>query len=179
MSLTKKFVPKTKKTENPQHIIIVKISFLLNLKNSKLIKARNEKIYISIFWLISRLSKHNIPKIRIANRIFIERPSLYSTNIKDEKTSAVPRSFWSIIKRHGTKTIRYESIRVVCFWLLTCCILKNFAKANPVVNFANSDGWIFKPPIWNHDVAPFVTPPIIRTEIKLKIIRAYRIYESE
>ena len=39
---------------------------------------------ISIFWLIRRLSKHSIAKIRIPKRIFIDRPSLYNTKIKDK-----------------------------------------------------------------------------------------------
>ncbi len=74
-------------------------------------------------------------------KIFPDNPSLNRTNIKDKKTSAVPKSFCKIINIRGTRIIVKVIILVFIGCILMLCVFRYFASASMVVNFANSEGW--------------------------------------
>ena len=47
-----------------------------------------------------------------------------------------------------------------------------FAKARAVANLANSEGRMAKLPILNHDQAPFISAPKIKTPTNISITKA-------
>ena len=99
-------------------------------------------------------STNKIPPRNPKIKKFCDNPSRNKTKIKAQNTKADPVSFCNKTKAIGIKI----KAPAVSFVLVSCIrifnVLKYFANAMLVANFANSDGCNLNEPISIHDLAP-------------------------
>jgi hypothetical protein len=121
-------------------------------------------------------------KIRAVNKPIIRTipgsPSLYKTNTNEKYTNAEPVSFCNKIRAAGVNNINDTSVRFLILSSLKLNRLSSLAIARFVANLANSAGCNLKPPISNHERAPFTSLPNSRTNISMRIVKIYIGYEK-
>ncbi len=107
-----------------------------------------------------------------------ENPSLNKTITNAKYTSADPVSFCISISKAGVINMLMDMIFVLSRLISTFSVLRYFARANDVANFANSAGCIANPPSLNHDFDPATVLPKNNTPTSINSIAKKKTYEN-